>query len=130
MWFSGDITDFVEAHPSFSTNELISKLEKAIALAIEADELQRIEREKTEQLTNLPNWSQSDLAEYLAEKYQSQLAWNTDLQQWYHYSSVRTGIWSKGSTERIGRLVKSEIGAIANQIAKSGLKLPRLQENV
>ena len=126
----GDITDFVEAHPNFSTNELIGKLDKAIAKAAARDEQERRdkptatlrERLEAEQLANLPNWSQSDIAEYLAEKYQSSLAWNTDEQEWYCYSLVTSGIWSKGSTERIGRLVKSEIGAIAHEIAKVNKK--------
>ena len=122
MPVKGDITDFVEAHSNLSTNELISRLEKAIArsalakpiaLAYQRNEKKNRDREEREKLASFPNWSQSDIAEYLAEKYQSSLAWNTNLQEWYYYGSVTPGIWSKGSTERIGKLVKSEIGAIA-----------------
>ena len=120
----GDITDWVKAHPGFSTNELVKRLEKAIAQATKVQEQEKLDREEKEKLASLPNWSQSDIAEYLAEKYQSQLAWNTDLQEWYYYGSVTPGIWSKGSTERIGRLVKSEIGAIAREIGKASNKKP------
>ena len=66
----GDLTDFVEAHPNLSTNELISKLEKAIAKASEKNKQEKVETEEQERSASLPNWSQSDLAEYLAEKYQ------------------------------------------------------------
>ena len=120
----GDLTDFVEAHPNLSTNELVSRLKKGIAIAYQRQDRERINRIEKEKLANLPNWSQSDIAEYLAEKYREQLAWNTDLQEWYRYSLVTKGIWGKGSTERIGRLVKSEIGAIAFEIAKLGRKKP------
>ena len=120
----GDLTDFIEAHPNLSTNELIKRLSSAIAIAREADELQKIEKEEKQRLASLPNWSQSDIAEYLAEKYQSSLAWNTDLQEWYRYSLVTPGIWSKGAAEKIGRLVKSQVSAIAFEIAKSGRKKP------
>ena len=124
MPVKGDITDWVSAHPKLSTKQLTSKLESAVAKAGERNWLERIEREEAELLANLPNWSQSDIADWLAEKYQGQLAWNTQEQEWYHYGSLTSGIWSKGSTERIGKLVKSEIGAIANQIAKASNKKP------
>ena len=128
----GDITDWVEAHSTLSTNELIGKLDSAIAIAYQKNEKENRDwlrqreahREEQEQLANLPNWSQSDIAEYLAEKYQSQLAWNVDEQEWYRYSLLTPGIWGKGSTERIGKLVKSEISAVAKQIAKTGNKKP------
>lgn len=120
----GDITDWIKAHPNFSTNELISKLDKAIAIAYRRQEQERSDREQEEKLASLPNWSQSDIAEYLAEKYQSSLAWNTQEQEWYYYGSLRSGIWTVSSTERIGKLVKSEIGAIANKIALVSNKKP------
>ena len=124
MPHKGDITDWVSAHKNLSTKQLTARLSSAIAKAAEAIEQEKIKQEQEKQLASLPNWSQSDLAEYLAEKYQGQLAWNTDEQEWYHYGSVTPGIWTGGSTERIGKLVKSEIGAIANQIAKVGNKKP------
>ncbi len=124
MPVKGDITDWVSAHRNLSTNELISKLEKAILKAQVKSEPEKVETEEVKALASLPNWSQSDLAEYLAEKYQSQLAWNTDKQEWYHYSSVTKGIWTVGSTERIGRLVKRQLKAIAQEIAKTGKKKP------
>ena len=128
----GDITDFVEAHnegrrqkaEGRSIEKLVSKIESAIVKAVQKSEQERLEQEEKEKLASLPNWSQSDIAEHLAEKYQSNLAWNTQEQEWYYYSSVKSGIWSKGSTERIGRLVKSEIGAIAREIARASKKKP------
>lgn len=71
-------------------------------------------REKSqERLSELPNWSQSDLAFWLAEKYRSKLAWNTEQQQWYHYGAQTEGIWSIEPVEFVGQLVKSEVEAIA-----------------
>jgi putative DNA primase/helicase len=120
----GDITDFVEAHPNKSTNELVTKLEKATELAAARDEQEMSDRALQEKSASLPNWSQSDLAEWLAAKYQGQLAWNVEQQEWYYYSSVTEGIWSKGSTERIGGLVKNQVNAIAREIALTGKKKP------
>ena len=51
-----------------STNELTNRLDKAIAVAIAKNKQERLEQEESEKLASLPNWSQSDLAEYLAEK--------------------------------------------------------------
>ena len=91
----GDITDFLEAHSNLSTNELVSRLEKAIAIAVEKNQQEKQEKEEEERLANLPNWSQSDIAEYLAEKYQLSLAWNTDEQEWYYYSLLTPGFGVK-----------------------------------
>ena len=120
----GDITDWVEAHPKLGTKQLITKLNGAIGKAQVKSKEEKVERDRVEQLVNLPNWSQSDIAEYLAEKCCSSLAWNIGEQEWYYYSLLTPGIWGKGSTERIGKLVKLELGAIANTIAKSGKKKP------
>ena len=54
-----------------------------------------------ERLSELPNWSQSDLA------------WNTEQQQWYRYGAQTEGIWSIEPVEFVGQLVKSEVEAIA-----------------
>ena len=127
----GDLTDWVEAHPNLSTNELVKRLSSAMAIAklAEGIALEKSDREKQKQesaeiLFNLPNWSQSDIAEYLAEKYQGQLAWNTAEQEWYRYGSVTLGIWTCESAELIGQLVKSQVKAIANQIGRASNKKP------
>ncbi|MBW4533209.1 MAG: hypothetical protein KME09_04665 [Pleurocapsa minor HA4230-MV1] len=124
MPIKGDLTDWVEAHPQLSTDELIKRLNRGITKAAERNSLKKKEQEQAEVLANFPNWSQSDIAEWLASKYQGQLAWNVEEQEWYHYSSVTEGIWSKGSTERIGRLVKNQVSEIARELAKSGKKKP------
>ncbi|MBW4532492.1 MAG: hypothetical protein KME09_01000 [Pleurocapsa minor HA4230-MV1] len=134
----GDLTDFVEVHPHFSTDELISRLEKAIAQAIKVESLQKLtaafvnedsytKRALTsesaegdqEKSRELPNWSQSDLAQWLAEKYRSKLAWNAEQQQWYRYGAQTEGIWSIEPIEFVGQLVKSEVEAIAMEIAQT-----------
>jgi putative DNA primase/helicase len=120
----GDITDFVEAHPKISTKELNSKLESAFALAAERDEQEKIELKEIEQLANLPSWSQSDIADWLASRYKSRLAWNVEEQEWYRYGSIRSGIWNSESAELIGQLVKSEVKAIALSIFQFKGKKP------
>jgi putative DNA primase/helicase len=123
---SGDIVDWVEAHPNISTNKLINRLESAINRAIKVSPIQKLTKKSKEKgeeiLRELPDWSQSDLAFWLAEKYRTKLAWNTELQEWYRYSSVTEGIWSVEPIEFVGRLVKSEVEAIALKIAKSNKK--------
>jgi putative DNA primase/helicase len=123
MPVKGDITDFVESHPNLSTDELMSRLELAINRAVERREQQKLTVEPAEKskerLRELPNWSQSDLAFWLAEKYRSKLAWNTEKQEWYRYSAVTEGIWSIEPIEFIGQLVKSEVEAIALEIAQT-----------
>jgi putative DNA primase/helicase len=109
----GDIVDWVSAHPNISTDELISRLESAINRAIKVSSSQKLTLSVEEKLRELPNWSQSDLAFWLAEKYRTKLAWNTELQEWYRYSSVTEGIWSVEPIEFVGQLVKSEVEAIA-----------------
>lgn len=109
----GDISDWIEAHPDLKLEELTSKLETAIEQ--QSKQTERQNHEVTEQQAeplhspHLPNWSQSDLSSWLASKYRSRLAWNTQLQQWYRYSSVTEGIWSIEPTEFVGQLVKLEL---------------------
>ena len=119
MFNKGDITDFLEAHFNLSTNELVSRLEKAIAVAAKVQEQERIERLEADRLANLPNWSQSDIAQWLANKYRGKLAWNTDLQEWYRYSSITEGIWSTEPVEFVGRLVNRELEELAEFIAQT-----------
>jgi putative DNA primase/helicase len=122
MPIKGDLVDFVEAHRHLSTDELIKKLASAIAIAQEKNEQSHFERENAERSANLPSWSQSDIAFWLAEKYRTKLAWNTELQEWYKYSAVTEGIWSVEPIEFVGRLIKSEVEAIAAEIAQVSRK--------
>ncbi|WP_052056026.1 phage/plasmid primase, P4 family [Myxosarcina sp. GI1] len=128
----GDLADWVKAHGHLDAEELIAKLEAAIK-GLECRKKGQREREKrSEEPFNLlpfslcpnevPNWSQSDLALWLADKYRSHLAWNTELQQWYRYSSVMSGIWSIEPTEFVGQLVKLELEEIAIKITQSNPK--------
>ncbi|WP_052055874.1 phage/plasmid primase, P4 family [Myxosarcina sp. GI1] len=128
----GDLADWVQAHPDLKSEELIAKLETAIE-GVECRKKGQREREKRSEEpfdlspfslspNEVPNWSQSDLALWLASKYRSQLAWNTELQQWYRYSSVMSGIWSIEPTEFVGQLVKLELEAIAIKITQSNPK--------
>ncbi|MDJ0590000.1 MAG: phage/plasmid primase, P4 family [Pleurocapsa sp. MO_226.B13] len=132
MPVKGDISDWAKAHPNICTKQLAKQLDRAIALAYQRNSKQKQKQAEAavkdtashKKRANLPDWSQSDLADWLAEKYQGKLAWNSDKQSWYVYGSVTKGIWSVGSTERIGRLVKSELKSAAREIAKAGKKKP------
>jgi putative DNA primase/helicase len=124
MPHKGDITDFVSAHQELSTKQLVARISSAIAIADKRDEQEKQKKEEEERLANLPDWSQSDIAEWLAEKYREQLAWNVDEQEWYRYSSLRSGIWSVESVELIGQLVKSQVKAIAYETVRLGKKKP------
>ena len=119
MPHKGDITDWVKALPKFSTKELVAQLDRAIALAAEKSEAEKAEAEEQELLASLPNWSQSDVALWLANKYKGKLAWNTELQEWYCYSAVTLGIWSVKPVEFVGQLIKNEIEGLAIAISAS-----------
>ena len=56
---------------------------------------------------------------WLAEKYRGRLAWNTDLQEWYRYSSITEGIWSIEPVEFVGQLVNRELEELAELILQS-----------
>ncbi len=120
----GDITDWVEAHPNLSTEQLRARLAEAIVKARGNKERENLAPIEQERRDSLPDWSQSDLADWLAEKYQSQLAWNSIESEWYRYSSVTPGIWSVEPSELIFLLVKRQLKVIAREIAKSGKKKP------
>ena len=131
MPVKGDITDWVNVHQDLSQKQLTAKLDSAIAIAKLAEgiankrnEQEICDRIEQEELASLPNWSQSDIALWLANKYKGQLAWNTDSQEWYRYSAVKTGIWSIEPVEFIGQLVNSEIEELAKIINDSGKKKP------
>jgi putative DNA primase/helicase len=119
MPIKGDLTNWVEAHPQLSTGELIKRLNRALAKALQRNEQEKQKQEEEELLDNLPNWSQSDIACWLAERYRGKLAWNTDLQEWYRYSSVTEGIWSIEPVEFIGQLIKSEVEELALAISQT-----------
>ena len=123
MPVKGDITDWVNVHQDLSQKQLTAKLDSAIAIAKLAEgiankrnEQEIRDRTEQEELASLPNWSQSDIALWLANKYKGQLAWNTDSQEWYRYSAVKTGIWSIEPVEFIGQLVNSELEELAELI--------------
>jgi putative DNA primase/helicase len=124
MPIKGDITDFVEAHQELSTKQLVARISSAIAIADKRDEQEKQRQEEEERLANLPDWSQSDVALWLVNKYKEQLAWNTDLQEWYRYSAVTEGIWSIEPVEFVGRLIKSEVETLAGLISQANRKKP------
>ena len=119
----GDIVDWVKHHKdSMNKEQFIQQLETAIHQAVERkkqllEEFVGTEEEK-QKLVNLPHWAQDAIANWLAERYRPELAWNTELQEWYRYGVETEGIWSKEPVEFIGRLVKAEVDGIAQLYQK------------
>ena len=130
----GDIVDWVKNHQdSMNKEQFIRQLERAIHQAVEQkkqllEELVGTEEEK-QKLVNLPNWSQDEIANHLAELYRDKLAWNTEKQEWYRYSAQTEGIWSKEPVEFICRLVKTEVEGIAQLYEELEGKKPRYTIN-
>ncbi len=119
----GDIVDWVKQFEgSMSQDEFISRLELAIHKAVERRKEQQrayaLNDTDQDKFSRIPNWSQSDLANWLVERYRPELAWNTELQEWYRYGAQTEGIWSKEPVEFIGRVIKSEIESLADLYAQ------------
>ena len=119
----GDIVDWVKnCGGSMNQDEFIEQLELAIHRAVERrkEQMSALTGDDAEidKFSRIPNWSQSDIANWLAERYRSSLAWNTELQEWYRYGAQIEGIWSKEPVEFIGRVIKSEIESLADLYAR------------
>ena len=119
----GDIVDWIKAHGgSMNQEEFIGQLELAIHQAVERrkEQLAKIIDSDTDKdkIANIPDWSQSGLANWLAERYRPSLAWNTELQEWYRYGAQTEGIWSKEPVEFIGKVIKAELESLADLYAR------------
>ena len=119
----GDIVDWVkDSEGSMNQDEFISQLELAIHRAVKRRKEQMsaftgddADRDK---FSRIPRWSQTDLANWLAERYRSQLLWNIELQQWYRYSAQTEGIWSIEPVEFIGDVITTELESLAELYAR------------
>ena len=119
----GDIVDWVKScESSMNQLEFIARIELAIHRAVDrrGEQMSALTGNDVEidKFSRIPHWSQSDLANWLAERYRPQLAWNTELQEWYRYGAQTEGIWSKEPVEFIGRVIKSEIESVADLYAQ------------
>ena len=119
----GDIVDWVKScESSMNQDEFIARIELAIHRAVDrrGEQMSALTGNDVEidKFSRIPHWSQSDLANWLAERYRPQLAWNTELQEWYRYGAQTEGIWSKEPVEFIGRVIKSEIESVADLYAQ------------
>ncbi|BBD63650.1 hypothetical protein NIES2109_65250 (plasmid) [Nostoc sp. HK-01] len=56
-------------------------------------------------------WTQSSLAEEVAETYREKLAWHVGNKCWYWYEREKVGMWSEVPDETVGRLVTTEAKA-------------------
>ena len=119
----GDIVDWVKScESSMNQDEFIARIELAIHRAVDrrGEQMSALTGSDAEidKFSRIPHWSQSDLANWLAERYRSSLAWNTELQEWYRYGAQTEGIWSREPVEFIGRVIKSEIESVADLYAQ------------
>lgn len=119
----GDIVDWIKAcEGSMNQKELIAQLELAIHQAVERkqEQLAKISASDADKdkIASIPNWSQCALANWLAERYRPQLAWNTELQEWYRYSAQTEGIWRKEPAEFIGKTIVAELEFLADLYAR------------
>jgi putative DNA primase/helicase len=125
MLDSGDIVDWLAAHENMGREELVEWLEQAFQRSAEQRRsLQASGGGSKNDFSNVPNWNQSDITSWLCERYRPQLAWNVQQQEWYRYSAETEGIWSKEPKEFVGRLVKTELEAIASVHEQAGLDKP------
>ncbi len=119
----GDIVDWVKnCGGSMNRDEFIEQLELAIHRAVERRQEQMsaftgddADRDK---FPSIPRWSQTDLANWLAERYRPQLLWNIELQEWYRYSAQTEGIWSIEPVEFIGDVITTELESLAELYAR------------
>ncbi|MUG99851.1 DUF3854 domain-containing protein [Scytonema sp. UIC 10036] len=91
----------------------------AKAVSIDKWEQQFNKKEETQK-----KWTQSSLAEELAEEYRPKLAWHASRKCWYWYAHKVSGVWSQTVDEAIGALVtteaKNRLGPVFNHDFISG----------
>jgi phage/plasmid-associated DNA primase len=80
-----------------------AKLEKQFPVAIEQETEEKKGKKKKRQ--ELP--PASKVAEILAEKYRSKLAWESEYQLWRHYGAKFDGVWSEVTPETVRGLIQS-----------------------
>ena len=127
----GDIGDYIQTHRnSLNEREFIQYLESAIHQVIGIQTKQNLtsDDDKSEKI---PVWAQSNMANWLAERYRSVLAWNTQEREWYKFGSEIDGIWGREPEEFIGQLVRTELEVMAQKIemASGGKKRPTYTYN-
>ena len=84
------------------TRAFRSKLEKQFPVVIEDEGEERTEKKKRQELPPA-----SKVAEILAEKYRSKLAWESEYQLWRHYGAKFDGVWSEVTPETVRGLIQS-----------------------
>lgn len=80
-----------------------AKLEKQFPLVVEQEAEEETGKKKKRQ--ELP--PASKVAEILAEKYRSKLAWESEYQLWRHYGAKVDGVWSEITLETVRGLIQS-----------------------
>ena len=128
----GDIADIIHNYEnSISQNECIRNLESAIHQAIETQTKQNLTSDDEDAPEKIPVWAQSNMSNWIAERYRSVLAWNTQEKEWYKFGSEIEGIWGREPEEFIGQLVRTELEVMAQKIemASGGKKRPTYTYN-
>ncbi len=130
----GDIGDILQANQgSIDSNKdnFIHNLESAIHRALSEQEQQNLTSSDDDESEKIPVWAQSNMSNWIAERYRSVLAWNTQEREWYKYGSEIEGIWGREPEEFIGQLVRTELEVMAQKIemASGGKKRPTYTYN-
>ena len=119
----GDIVDWVkDCEGSMNQDEFISQLELAIHKAVERRKEQQrayaLNDTDQDKFSRIPNWSQSDLANWLVERYRPEWHGTQSYRSGIVTGAQTEGIWSKEPVEFIGRVIKSEIESLADLYAQ------------
>ncbi|ACK73704.1 phage/plasmid primase, P4 family (plasmid) [Gloeothece citriformis PCC 7424] len=69
---------------------------------------------KSGQDLKVPDWAQSSIAKWLAERYRPLLAFNTDIEEWFRYSAINEGIWTKDPKYYIWQIIITELETLAD----------------
>ncbi|MEC4813361.1 MAG: phage/plasmid primase, P4 family [Scytonema sp. PMC 1069.18] len=96
--------------------------QEVLAKAVSIEEWEK--QFNQENVETQKKWTQSSLAEELAEEYRSKLAWHASRKSWYWYARKSQGVWADTVDEAIGALVTSEakkrLGPVFNHDFISG----------
>jgi len=101
LWKAEDgkgMDDFIQNHEIEAFRELLSK-------AFSRDEPRQETNGQAEKPRKAELPPASEIAETLAEKYRSILAWESEYQLWRHYGAKHDGVWSEETPESVRGIV-------------------------
>lgn len=96
---------------SYFTDEIynILDLDKSeLKASIEAEK-ENLEEELIENLEEVEEWENHELAMRLSEKYQDILAWDSEIREWRRYEAELPGVWSVEYPEYVSNIIANEL---------------------